>query len=399
VSVLFFVLVFGSGLLSIPVAVFFIEVVASVLIPQRRELLKNSSRPHVAVLVPAHNESSGLRSTVRDIQAQLIHGDRLLVVADNCVDDTAAVAMDLGTEVIERHDPDRIGKGFALDYGLRHLAEAPPEIVIIIDADCRLAAGTVDRLASDCAKSLRPVQALDLMTASEDSPIDHRVAEFAWRVKNWVRPLGLQALNLPCQLMGTGMAFPWAVIKSANLASGQIVEDLKLGLDLALARKPPLFCPAACVTSPFPLTMEGTKSQRERWERGQFGLILQVAPALFLKAIAHGNLGLLTLVLDLLVPPLTVLALLLATNLLCAIVALLVETSLTPVLLGFLNFVVFVATVVLAWRQAGRDVLPGSRLSSVGKYIFEKVYLYIRIFSRRSGLGWVRTDRGKIPRV
>ena len=53
------------------------------------------------------------------------------------------------------------------------------------------------------------MQILDLMTAPEDSPINYRVAEFAWRVNNWVRPLGLAALGLPCQLMGTGMAFPW----------------------------------------------------------------------------------------------------------------------------------------------------------------------------------------------
>ena len=64
------------------------------------------------MLVPAHNESSGLSDTIYDIQAQLVGGDRLLVVADNCIDDTAAVGRELGVEVIERRDPDRIGKGF-----------------------------------------------------------------------------------------------------------------------------------------------------------------------------------------------------------------------------------------------------------------------------------------------
>ena len=57
-------------------------------------------------------------------------------------------------------------------------------------------------------------------------------------MKNWVRPLGLSNLNLPCQLMGTGMAFPWELIRSANLASGSIVEDTKLGLELASGRTP-----------------------------------------------------------------------------------------------------------------------------------------------------------------
>jgi hypothetical protein len=72
----------------------------------------------------------------------------------------------------------------------------------------------------------RPVQALYLMMAPADSQINYKVAEFAWRVKNWLRPLGLRALGLPCQLMGTGMAFPWEVIRRADLASASLVEDL-----------------------------------------------------------------------------------------------------------------------------------------------------------------------------
>ena len=237
------------------------------------------------------------------------------------------------------------------------------------------------------------MQALDLMTASKDSHIDQRVAEFAWRVKNWVRPLGLRALNLPCQLMGTGMAFLWTVIRSANLASGEIVEDLKLGLDLALAGKAPMFSPAACVTSPFPSTAEGTKNQRERWERGQLRQLVYVAPRLFFKALMRGNVDLLALVLDLLVPPLTILALLLLINLLVAMVALSVNASLTPILLSCFNLVLFGAAVVLAWGKVGRDVLPGHELSAIGRYIFDKLGLYLRIFSRRGGLHWVRTDR------
>jgi len=43
-----------------------------------------SSRGCVAVLVPAHNESAGIARTVRSVLPQLRHGDRLLVVADNC---------------------------------------------------------------------------------------------------------------------------------------------------------------------------------------------------------------------------------------------------------------------------------------------------------------------------
>ena len=46
-SVLFFVLVLGSGLLTVPVLVFFVEIAASVSIRQRQELASNFPRPRV----------------------------------------------------------------------------------------------------------------------------------------------------------------------------------------------------------------------------------------------------------------------------------------------------------------------------------------------------------------
>ena len=74
------------------------------------------------------------------------------------------------------------------------------------------------------------------------------------------------------------MAFPWDLIKSENLATGEIVEDLKLGLELAIRGKAPLFCPSARVVSRFPSTQAGIDSQRQRWEQGHLNMIGGAAP-------------------------------------------------------------------------------------------------------------------------
>ena len=92
-----------------------------------------------------------------------------------------------------------------------------------------------------------------MMTSPKKSLVNHQVAEFAARVTLSLRQRGLSALGLPCQLMGTGMAFPWEVVHTADFTSGSIVEDLKLGLELSLAGQSPIFCPSACVTSEFPI--------------------------------------------------------------------------------------------------------------------------------------------------
>ena len=156
----------------------------------------------------------------------------------------------------------------------------------------------------------RPVQALYLMTAPPGARINYQVAEFAWRVKNWIRPLGLTALRMPCQLTGTGMAIPWQVIRSVDLAHGGIVEDLKLGLDLAAEGHAPIFCPSARVTSQFAPSITASRTQRQRWESGHIGMIMRTVPQVFKKAAASRNWNLLVLGLDLAIPPLSLLALL-----------------------------------------------------------------------------------------
>src|SRR5438270_9989885 len=113
-------LVFSAVVLAIPVAVFFIEVLAALALPQHTVANLRRNNYRVAVLVPAHNESTGILATLVDIKDQLLPKDRLVVVADNCDDDTATVAAKAGAEVIERYDLIRIGKGFALDFGIQH---------------------------------------------------------------------------------------------------------------------------------------------------------------------------------------------------------------------------------------------------------------------------------------
>jgi glycosyltransferase involved in cell wall biosynthesis len=391
-------LVTVSFFLASAVAVLLVEVVAAIALPHQNcsATLGRGSSQRIAVLVPAHNESLGLLPTLTDIKAQLRPGDRLLVVADNCTDDTAAVALAAGADVSRRNDPDRKGKGYALAWGLRHLDQAPPDIVIILDADCRLANGAIDRLTEACALTQRPVQALYLMNAPKEAPINYRAMELAWRVKNWVRPLGLKAIGLPCQLMGTGMAFPWNVIGSADLASGSIVEDLKLGLDLALTRNPALFFPSAIVTSEFPFSVEGIQSQRLRWEQGHIGMILTTTPRLILKAIKRPSVNLLALALDAAVPPLTLLGMLATGMVAVAGLATLVGVSSAALVVSLASLIGFIGAIFLSWLKFGRDIVPPSEVFSIVSYVIKKLPLYCRILFRNSARQWIRTDRRKV---
>lgn len=375
----------------VPALVLFAQVLLACL-PVRSRPGADGRRPRVAVLVPAHNEALIIRSTLASVAPQLLAHDRLLVVADNCTDDTAQLARSAGAEVVERDNDLLRGKGYALDFGVRHLTQRPPEVVIIVDADCQVGEGAIDLLARRCLEASRPVQALYLMRAPVGAGLKVQIAEFAWRVKNLVRPRGWARLGLPCQLMGAGMAFSWRDLATVDLANGHLVEDLKLGLDFCRIGKPPLFCPDAQVTSQFPLSQEGLSSQRTRWEHGHLGVILAEVPKLLVSAVTRRNAPLLAMTLDLLVPPLALLVMALVGVASVAWLAALLFGITAPAWVVTGALVMLGVAVLLAWGRFSRELIPFSVLLYAPFYAARKIPLYLGFLIKRQ-VEWVRSKR------
>jgi cellulose synthase/poly-beta-1,6-N-acetylglucosamine synthase-like glycosyltransferase len=387
-----------TALLCIPSGVFVAETLAGCLRPARSVRQVHwqglNAQPSVAVLVPAHNEAGGIIATIHSVQEQLRPGDRLLIVADNCSDATASVSRAAGAEVTERFHKQLRGKGFALDHGVRHLEASPPDMVLMLDADCVMAPGALEQLRQHCMAHGHPSQACYLMQNSGDSVKTH-VAEFAWAVKNLVRPMGAARLGWPCQLTGSGMMFPWSVIQQAPLASGHLVEDMQLGAHLALRGQWPLFCDEARVTSTFPTSDQAIQSQRERWEHGHLSMIGTMGIPLLGMALKRRSWPLLGMALDISVPPLTSLVMALGVWALVTVcLAWALETAgawwLVGASWGALGTVFL--CIGLALRVRCAHILSMSDLLALPRYAFSKVHVYAGFFGRRQR-EWIRTKR------
>ncbi|MBX9627282.1 MAG: glycosyltransferase, partial [Gemmataceae bacterium] len=351
--------------------------------------------PRAAVLIPAHDEETGIARTLRAVAAQLGPDDRVLVVADNCTDATAVVARAEGAGVVERADRDRRGKGYALAFGRDTLAPDPPEVVVVVDADCTLGPDALARVAA--AGRDHPAQAAYRMTAPEGAGPDRRVAAFAFLVKNVVRPLGLGRLGGPCVLTGTGMGFPWAVFRDAPLAHGHIVEDMGLAVDLAAAGHPPRFVPEAEVWGEFPADDPAAGTQRRRWEHGHLGVIRAGVPRLLGLAVRRARPDLLMLALDIGVPPLS--ALVMASAVVLAALGGWAAAGgpVGPAALLGAAFGLAAVGLAGAWWRFGREGLPARTLARIPLYAVKKVGLYLD-FVRKPQREWVRTDRGGADR-
>lgn len=392
-TLLICVLIFLLSVLLLPVMVLAIQVIiACFMQPGKRKPAASGQVSSIAILIPAHNEASGIATTLNSILPQLRQQDRIVVVADNCQDETAMIAKDLGAETVERHDTTKRGKGYALDFGLKCMQGNPPEVVLIVDADCIMAPGTINLLASACINLQRPVQALYLMKNPPQIGHKAQISEFAWVVRNQVRPLGMDGLGMPCQLMGTGMAFLWEDMRQVDLASGHIVEDMKLGVDFARMGKSPAFVPDALVTSYFPAEGQASTTQRTRWEHGHLSVIVNELPKLVWQAMRTGNPQMLAMAADLLVPPLALLSMLCVLLSIFAFVGYMVQPNTWLLVLPACLLGLLCLAVGLAWWKYARHIISLRQLCYVPVYMLAKLPIYLKFFVRRQ-VEWVRSKR------
>jgi cellulose synthase/poly-beta-1,6-N-acetylglucosamine synthase-like glycosyltransferase len=381
-----------TALCCVPAATFVAEVLVGAP-PARRRPAPAASSPRTIVLVPAHNEQAVIEATLASLRPELDEHTSLLVVADNCEDDTPERAERAGARVVRRVDPTRRGKGYAIEFGLNELAKAPPDIVVIVDADCRVEPGSIGTLARRAHATGRPVQAEYLILPPRLEP-KTAVNALAFLIKNRVRPLGLSRLGLPCQLTGSGMAFPWDVIRKAPPGGAYLVEDMLMGLELARLGSPPLFCPEARIRSELPTRPQAQQGQRRRWEHGHLATLIDQGPKLIALGLRRRNMDLLALGLDVLVPPLTLFLLGL-----CALLGLNALGSLVfglgpgPLVLSFAAIVAVGASVLIAWLTQGRELVPLRYALMVPGYVFWKLPVYVAFAARRKQATWEQTER------
>lgn len=367
-----------------------LEVLAS-LFPRRRAGADQPPAGPIAVVIPAHNESATIATTLENVRMQTRSIDRVLVVADNCTDDTAAIARQFGMDVVERNDPARRGKGYALQFGLDALRAAPPEIVVFTDADCVYAPGALQRIAALCAQSRRPVQALYLMRAPVDDahPRLH-VAEFAWLFINQVRMRGLQRLFDVTRFTGAGLAAPWHSLENVDLGTGEIVEDLAFTYSLVRNGKGPVLADDALIESTFPVDEAALTRQAARWSIGSLRYAVTSSISLLIEGIAKANLRLGAAAIDLMIPPLTifVMALFVLTFVSAGVWA--ATGSALSFLLSLWSLALTGGAVILGWLRFGRERLPVSALGGVLRFVLSKFSVF-GAGGRESTKGWTPT--------
>ena len=238
-----------------------------------------------AVVIPAHNEASIINKTLKNLQCldYPLELYTIFVIADNCSDNTAEVVKKTGVICLERHDQEKKGKGFALQWFFKKILNLNWhfDAFVIIDADTivsrnflksiniKLNSGT--KVLTCWGGILNPEKSITCM-------IGH-LARFLRNMKS--RGKSILGFNVPFR--GNGLCIAYEIIKKYGWKATSITEDREYWAMLHLKGIKSSFVDDAYVISYLPKKLSNYGISVARWEIGE----MRVAKNFLFPFIKH----------------------------------------------------------------------------------------------------------------
>ena len=367
----------------------------------RPQHINNEHKYRFAVVVPAYNEDKMIAKTLYSLFS-LVYPKNfydVFVIADNCSDDTADIARSIGAKVLERHNKEQRGKGYALAWGFERILtdDTSYEAVVVIDSDSLVTGNLLEVMNAYLHEGARVIQS-NYLVQPKPKAWNSEMSRIGFLLYNYVRPMGRKVLGLSTGLRGNGMCFSREVLQAHPWKAWSLIEDVEYSLKLNLKGVFVEFAPLACVWTEMPDNPKSAESQRERWELGRFEIIKKYAGPLFKAAWQQKSLKHLDILIDLVTPPLVnmmvivTVIILTHTFLMVQILGeewMIYEYGLLWVLTGFLAFFHFIAGLY----SANADKLLFKSIHYIPRYIFWKMKIYFKILFKGKEKEWIRTSR------
>ena len=353
----------------------------------------NSKVLRFDIIVPAHNEAGAIARTVNSLRRMEWPEDRfrIVVCADNCTDDTAAIARTAGARVIERQNPALRGKGYALDFAFQaSRAGAFADAVVIIDADTEVTPNLLVAIAGRLDGGAQAVQ-VHYGVLNPLASWRTRLMTIAKGAVHIVRSRAREHLGLSCGIRGTGWCVTHRVLQAVPYHAFSLTEDVEYGIDLGLAGYRVAYADEADCNGEMASSEQSASPQRQRWERGRFQLVGSKTVPLLRAALRQRSALCLDLALDLLVLPISYVALLIVLLItVAALAGMWVHGTQFWLWIGAACTMGLVCYVIRGWQLSGIGPSGLLDLARAPAFLLWKVRLLAR---RRKSNAWERTER------
>ena len=238
-----------------------------------------------AVLVFAKDEATVIGPLLESLNAQDYPRDayHVFVTADNCTDDTAAIAAGLGATVWVRHNPDVIGKGYAMQWffeRFRTECAGQYDACVVFDADNLVDPGFLTEMNKQRNLGNEIALGYRLSKNPTSSAIAGTMSLF-WLLQARLFHAGRVHRKLPCVTVGgTGYMFDLAVLPDGRWQACSMVEDIEFTLNSIAAGHTVTFTYDAVFYDEQPITWRQSLRQRYRWSLGTLQMLKYATPGL-----------------------------------------------------------------------------------------------------------------------
>lgn len=234
---------------------------------------KQAKLHRYAVLICARNEEAVIADLIDSLHGQTYPQDKLkiFVMADNCTDRTADAARAAGATVYERFDREKVGKGYALDALLGHIAQDEPEGFdgyFVFDADNLLRPDYIERMNEIFSDGHDIVTSYRNSKNYGDNWISAGYGLWFLRESEYLNHARMLQ-GTSCAVSGTGFLFSRKVLREqGGWPFHLLIEDIQFSVSHILDGYKIAFCPQAELFDEQPVTFRQSWRQRMRWSRG-----------------------------------------------------------------------------------------------------------------------------------
>ena len=244
-----------------------------------------------AVLISARNEANVIGNLIDCLHSQTYPSELIDIwlVADNCTDNTAEVARNMGCHVIERFNKEQVGKGYALTYLLDQMNESgasdPYDAFFVFDADNKLDKHYIEEMNKGFQAGFKILTSYRNSVNLSDNWVSSGSALWFIRESRFVSASRMWLGN-SCHVGGTGFMFSQEIMRRNNGWKFHLLtEDLEFTMDSVLHGDRIGYCGTAILYDEQPVTFAQSWRQRLRWSKGFLQVFRYYGPALIKRAV------------------------------------------------------------------------------------------------------------------
>ena len=244
-----------------------------------------------AVLISARNEANVIGNLIDCLHSQTYPSELIDIwlVADNCTDNTAEVARNMGCHVIERFNKEQVGKGYALTYLLDQMNESgasdPYDAFFVFDADNKLDKHYIEEMNKGFQAGFKILTSYRNSVNLSDNWVSSGSALWFIRESRFVSASRMWLGN-SCHVGGTGFMFSQEIMRRNNGWKFHLLtEDLEFTMDSVLHGDRIGYCGTAILYDEQPVTFQQSWRQRLRWSKGFLQVFRYYGMALIKRAV------------------------------------------------------------------------------------------------------------------